>query len=91
MQGKGLITIVAIVLGLICLNELLPTWYAGKIESQIEAANGNEKEIQRLKDETLNLGFTELSYAKAKDKEMKLGLDLKGGSTFFWKSIREIW
>jgi len=79
MQGKGLITIVAIVLGLICLNELLPTWYAGKIESQIEAANGNEKEIQRLKDETLNLGFTELSYAKAKDKEMKLGLDLKGG------------
>ncbi|MFL9832500.1 protein translocase subunit SecD [Chryseobacterium terrae] len=79
MQGKGLITIVAIVLGLICLNELLPTWYASKIESQIEAANGNEKEIQRLKDETLNLGFTELSYAKAKDKEMKLGLDLKGG------------
>ncbi|MFY1045893.1 protein translocase subunit SecD [Chryseobacterium sp. GP-SGM7] len=79
MQGKGLITIVAIVLGLICLNELLPTWYASKIESQIEAANGNEKEIQRLKDETLNLGFTELSYAKSKDKEMKLGLDLKGG------------
>ncbi|CAD7816572.1 hypothetical protein CHRY9390_03196 [Chryseobacterium aquaeductus] len=79
MQGKGLITIVAIVLGLICLNELLPTWYASKIESQIEAANGNEKEIKRLKGETLNLGFTELSYAKAKDKEMKLGLDLKGG------------
>ncbi|WP_435522341.1 hypothetical protein [Chryseobacterium indoltheticum] len=36
-----------------------------------------------------NLGFTELSYAKAKDKEMKLGLDLKG-STFFWKSIRDL-
>ena len=79
MQGKGLITIIAIVLGLICLNELLPTWYASRIESQIEAANGNEKEIQRLKEETLNLGFTELNYAKAKDKEMKLGLDLKGG------------
>lgn len=79
MQGKGLITIVAIVLGLICLNELLPTWYASKIESQIEAANGNEKEIKRLKEDTLHLGFTDLYYSKAKDKEMKLGLDLKGG------------
>jgi len=79
MQGKGLITIVAIVLGLICLNELLPTWYASKIESQIEAANGNEKEIKRLKEDTLNLGFTKLYYSRAKDKEMKLGLDLKGG------------
>ncbi|WP_261511502.1 protein translocase subunit SecD [Chryseobacterium paludis] len=79
MQGKGLITIVAIVLGLICLNELIPTWYASKIESQIEAANGNEKEIKRLKEDTLNLGYTKLYYSKAKDKEMKLGLDLKGG------------
>ncbi|WP_345989441.1 protein translocase subunit SecD [Chryseobacterium sp. Chry.R1] len=79
MQGKGLITIVAIVLGLICLNELIPTWYASKIESQIEAANGNEKEIKRIKEDTLNLGYTKLYYSKAKDKEMKLGLDLKGG------------
>ncbi|MGN7866268.1 protein translocase subunit SecD [Chryseobacterium sp. 22458] len=79
MQGKGLITIVAIVLGLICLNELLPTWYTSKIESQIEAAKGNEKEIKRIKEDTLNLGYTKLYYSKAKDKEMKLGLDLKGG------------
>jgi len=79
MQGKVLITIVAIVLGLICLNELLPTWYASKIESQIEAAKGNEKEIKRIKEDTLNLGYTKLYYSKAKDKEMKLGLDLKGG------------
>lgn len=79
MQGKGLITIIAIVLGLICINELLPTWYSSKIESQIEAANGNAKEIKRLKEDTLNLGFTKLYYSRAKEKEMKLGLDLKGG------------
>jgi len=84
MQGKGLITIVAIVLGLICLNELLPTWYAGKIEKQATAIAGDnpekyQKEIARLSKDTLNLGFTELYYTKAKDKEMKLGLDLKGG------------
>ena len=84
MQGKGLITIVAIVLGLICLNELLPTWYASKIERQATAVAGDnpekyQKEIARLSKDTLNLGFTKLYYSKAKDKEMKLGLDLKGG------------
>ncbi len=84
MQGKGLITLVAIVLGLICLNELLPTWYAGKIEKQAElVAKGDpvkyQQEIARLSKDTLNLGFTKLSYPLAKEKEMKLGLDLKGG------------
>ncbi|WP_313000783.1 protein translocase subunit SecD [Chryseobacterium gleum] len=84
MQGKGLITIVAIVLGLICLNELLPTWYASKIEKQATAIAGDnpekyQKEIARLSKDTLNLGFTKLYYTKTKDKEMKLGLDLKGG------------
>lgn len=84
MQGKGLITIIAIVLGLICVNELLPSWYARKIENQATAVAGNDevkykKEIDRLSKDTLNLGFTSLYYSKAKEKEMKLGLDLKGG------------
>ena len=79
MQGKGLITTIAIVLGLICLNEFLPTWYANKIDKQIAAAKGNEKEINRLKRDTLDLGYTKLTYPQAKEKEMKLGLDLKGG------------
>ena len=84
MQGKGLITLVAVILGLICLNELLPTWYAGKIEKQATELAGNnpekyQKEMARLSKDTLNLGFTELYYSKAKEKEMKLGLDLKGG------------
>lgn len=84
MQGKGLITLVAVILGLICLNELLPTWYAGKIEKQAtELAGDNpakyQKEMARLSQDTLNLGFTKLYYTKAKEREMKLGLDLKGG------------
>jgi len=37
------------------------------------------KELDRLGKDTLNLGFTKLSYADAKRKEMKLGLDLRGG------------
>ncbi len=84
MQGKGLITLVAVILGLICLNELLPTWYAGKIERQATAIAGTNpekynKEIARLSQDTLNLGFTKLYYSRAKEREMKLGLDLKGG------------
>ena len=84
MQGKGLIIIVAIVLGLISLNELLPTFYSSRIESQAAAVAGGDqakyqKEIARLSKDTLNLGFTKLHYADAKQREMKLGLDLKGG------------
>lgn len=84
MQGKGLITLVAVILGLICLNELLPTWYAGKVERQATAIAGNNpekynKELARLSKDTLNLGFTKLYYSRAKEREMKLGLDLKGG------------
>ncbi|QOW10221.1 protein translocase subunit SecD [Kaistella flava (ex Peng et al. 2021)] len=84
MQGKGLITLVAVILGLICLNELLPTWYAGKVERQATAIAGNNpekynKEMARLSKDTLNLGFTKLYYSRAKEREMKLGLDLKGG------------
>lgn len=84
MQGKGLIITIAVILGLICFNELLPTWYSAKIEKEAAAAAGEnrlkyDKEIARLSKDTLNLGFTSLNYADAKKKEMKLGLDLKGG------------
>ena len=84
MQGKRLITIIAIALGLICANELLPTWYAYKVETDAKAIAGNNqekylKELDRLGKDTLNLGFTKLSYADAKRKEIKLGLDLRGG------------
>ena len=79
MQGKGLITIIAIALGLICANELLPTWYAYKVEMDAKAIAGNNQEKYLKELDPLNLGFTKLSYADAKKKEMKLGLDLRGG------------
>jgi SecD/SecF GG Motif. len=79
MQGKGLITIIAIVLGLICINELLPTWYVNKKEKEIAAARGNEKEIARNQKRYIKSGFHETLLHQSKEKEMKLGLDLKGG------------
>ena len=89
MQGKGLITIVAIVLGLICINELLPTsFYANKIENKpklllVKTKQNINKEIARLSKDTIHLGFTRLNYPEAKQKEMKLGLDLKVVLTFY--------
>ncbi len=48
MQGKGLITTIAIILGLICINELLPTFYASRIEKEATAlSGGNEVKYQK--------------------------------------------
>ncbi len=84
MQGKGLIIIIAIVLGLISINELLPTFYVNRIESQAKTLSAGDdakyrQELDKLAKDTLNLGFTKLNYNDAKQKEMKLGLDLRGG------------
>ncbi len=84
MQGKGFITVIAIILGIICVSELFPTWYASSKEKQArEFAGGNaakyQKELEKLSKDTLNLGYTKMYYSKAKEQEMKLGLDLKGG------------
>lgn len=84
MQGKGLIKWVALILGLICLNELIPTWYASHIEDRARAIAGRDetrykKELQRIGKDTLNLGFTSMDYYEADQRRMKLGLDLKGG------------
>lgn len=84
MQGKGLIVTIAVILGLICLSALAPTFYASRIESRAQAIAGNDpvkykKELDRLSKDTLNLGLKKLDYNSAKLNEMKLGLDLKGG------------
>lgn len=43
MQGKGLITTIAIILGLICINELLPSFYANRIEKEAQALSGGNE------------------------------------------------
>jgi len=84
MQGKGLIITIAIILGLICVNELLPTFYVSRIEKEAKTLSlGDEtkynQELTRLSKDTLNLGLIKLDYRSAKEKEMNLGLDLRGG------------
>ncbi len=83
MQQKGLIKFAAIVLTLLCLYALSFTFVTKKVESDAkEYANGDPVKEKRYLDSVSNqpvypiLGHT---YQYVKQKEIPLGLDLKGG------------
>ncbi len=90
MQGKGAIRFLAIALGLVCLFELsftLVTYRVGqKAEAYATDENGNlnpAKEAAYLdsmsSEVVYNMGVAKFTYKECKDKEINLGLDLKGG------------
>ncbi|WP_411274941.1 protein translocase subunit SecDF [Daejeonella sp.] len=84
MQGKGLVKFAAIALTLACLYSLSFTWIANKVENDAQkVANGNlTKEKVYLDSVALLPVFSSLSYITyqyAKEREIPLGLDLKGG------------
>jgi len=83
MQNKGVITLFAIVFGLACLYELSFTFVARSVQNDArEFAAGDAEAETRFLDSMLNqevyplLGYT---YREVKDREINLGLDLKGG------------
>lgn len=84
MRGKWLIAGIAIILGFLCIRQLSYTWYTQKVERQIDllpqAQQDNPAVVDSIKKaEALDLGIIEYNYDNAKEKELKLGLDLKGG------------
>ncbi len=85
MQGKGLIQFFTILLTLACLYSISFTFVTRKVERQaVEYANGDPlKErayLDSIADQTVyNLGFIDFTYLQAKEREIALGLDLKGG------------
>lgn len=85
MQGKGLIKFAAIALTIGCLYSLSFTWVAKKVEKDAkEYAKGDPEKERAYLDSiatqpVYNLGFTKFTYAKVKENEIPLGLDLKGG------------
>ncbi|MDR1055385.1 MAG: protein translocase subunit SecDF [Prevotellaceae bacterium] len=81
MQGKGAIKLVAILFFVACIYQLSFTFVTWRVEKQAkEIAQGDpQKEADYLRaklSEKVFLGFT---YKECKDKELSLGLDLKGG------------
>jgi SecD/SecF fusion protein len=81
MQNKGAISFFAILLTLVCLYELSFTWMSSRIEKDaMEYAGGDSLKAKNYLDsiagEVVYLGKT---YSEVKEKEINLGLDLKGG------------
>jgi SecD/SecF fusion protein len=83
MQGKGFVIIFAILLGVLSINQLSYTWFANKVRNQAsEIAKNNpikEKEVLDSLAKADTLKILGMTYEEAQNKEMNLGLDLKGG------------
>ena len=94
MQNKGLIRLFAVILSVVCLYQLSFTWFAKNVEkdaviyAETNADATDTEELGFLERQyldsvgntpVLNLGFTEFTYDQVKEKEINLGLDLKGG------------
>ena len=86
MQNKGAIRLFAILLGLICVYQLMFTFKASNVEKQAkEYAKGDrQKELTYLDSMSSEvvynlLGLRKYTYKEVKELELGLGLDLKGG------------
>ncbi|MEX8546158.1 MAG: protein translocase subunit SecDF [Mucilaginibacter sp.] len=83
MQSKGVIKFFAIVLAIVCLYQLSFTWVAQHVESNARNyAKGNpEKERSYLDSISTQPVYPVFNhtYQYCKEKELALGLDLKGG------------
>ena len=106
MQNKGLIKLFAILFGLVSLYQLSFTFLANKVEDDAKnyAQNKGTDSDARQKaaferkyldsvanKDILDLGISKYSYNDVKDKEMNLGLDLKGGiNAILQVSVKEV-
>lgn len=84
MFRKGLVAFFAILLAVVCLIELTPTFYSSWIENKaLNASNGTDEDYKSKLDsfskDTLDLGLKSYTYSETIKNQMNLGLDLKGG------------
>ena len=90
MQSKGFIKLIAVLLSLACVYQLSFTFktrsvekkaaaYAAQfpLDEQSEAEQHYLDSVQNV--QVFNLGFKKFTYKECKEKELNLGLDLKGG------------
>ena len=106
MQNKGLIKLFAILFGLVSLYQLSFTFLATKVEDEAKVyaetkvvdndarqkANLEQKYLDSVANKNIvDLGITSYTYNDVKDKEMNLGLDLKGGiNAILQVSVKEV-
>ncbi|TDI70201.1 MAG: protein translocase subunit SecDF, partial [Bacteroidetes bacterium] len=102
MQNKGLITAFALLFGLVSLYQLSFTFIASNIEKDAKEyakskyADTQPKERAQAEAEYLDSvatipKFLGIDYKTAKEKELKRGLDLKGGiNVILQVSVKDI-
>jgi SecD/SecF fusion protein len=102
MQNKGLVTVFAILFGIVSLYQLSYTYIANKVETEAkeyaqsnfpetEPAARQKAEAQYLLDATNEPQMLGIDYKTAKEKELNKGLDLKGGiNVILQVSVKDI-
>ncbi|HEY9559319.1 MAG TPA: protein translocase subunit SecDF, partial [Anseongella sp.] len=85
MQGKGAIRFLAIIFAIACLYALSFTYVSWRVAQRAEIhAKGNEELEKRYLDSmssevVYDLGIDKYTYQEVKERQLNLGLDLKGG------------
>ncbi|MDE6861805.1 MAG: protein translocase subunit SecD [Alistipes sp.] len=80
MQSKGVIKLLAVLLALACIFQLSFTFVTRSVERQAAKEENPEAYLAAKWDEVVyNLGVTKYTYKECKERELNLGLDLKGG------------
>ncbi|MFB0937756.1 MAG: protein translocase subunit SecDF [Urechidicola sp.] len=103
MQNKGLIKLFAILFGLVSLYQLSFTWLANSVEKDakefaISKSGDNVRDVHKFEKIYLDsigndtiVPFANLTFNDIKDKELNLGLDLKGGiNAILQVSVKDI-
>ena len=90
MQNRNVIKIFAIIFAIVCLYQLSFTWVANGVEDDAVAYaadfNEDEREVKEKfyldsisSEEVYDILLTSYTYAECQQREINLGLDLKGG------------
>jgi SecD/SecF fusion protein len=85
MQNKGAIRFFAIALTLVCLYQLSFTWITKKVENDAKEFAGGDAKLERAYLDSIsnmpvyNLFVKNFTYKECQDRQLNLGLDLKGG------------
>ncbi|MBC8510712.1 MAG: protein translocase subunit SecDF [Cryomorphaceae bacterium] len=90
MQNRNVIKIFAIIFAIVCLYQLSFTWVANGVEDDAVAYaadfNEDEREVKEKfyldsisSEQVFDILLTSYTYAECQQREINLGLDLKGG------------
>ncbi len=97
MQNKGVIRFFAILFAVACLYQLSFTFISNRVENDAEEyANGDYAKEQRYLDsmnseEVYNIGVKNFTFNEVKEREINLGLDLRGGMNVIMEvQVRDI-